>query len=512
MELPKIWRPRVAICGIHIESSTFTPQLSYEHDFTVLRKEAMLQRYSWIEETWSQAIDWLPVFHARALPGGVIDRPVYDAWKAEIVSEVSKLHRAAALDGLFFDVHGAMSVTGLLDAEGDLITALREVIGPDVLVSLSTDLHGNMSETLFHACDLLTTYRMAPHEDALESRRRAMYNLAMRLLSNQGKPAKSLVHIPILLPGEKTSTRIEPAKRLYARIPYLESLPGVLDAAFWIGFAWADQPRCKAAVVITGDLPADQLSQLALGWAQEIWEARDEFEFVAPVDTMENCLCWAETAQRPTFISDSGDNPGAGGANDVTYALHHLLQWEPTMSGKLHTICVSLHDRQAIELAEEVGVGQIANFTVGGKIDPRWPGPVSFPAKVTQLAEDSLGGTSAVLRVFRPVHEELVETGLDVVVTEKRNQFGDLEKFTTLGLDPQTADLIVVKIGYLEPDLYNLHRDWKMALTPGGVDQDLLRLGHTMIDRPMVPFDTNRAVLDAVELLPITVAPAASAH
>lgn len=509
MELPQIWRPRVAICGIHIESSTFSPQLSYEHNFTVLRGLEMMQRYAWREETWSQAIDWLPVFHARALPGGVIHRPVYDAWKAEIVAGVAKFHAEAPLDGLFFDVHGAMSVEGLLDAEGDLITALREVIGPDVMVSLSTDLHGNMSEVLFNACDLLTTYRMAPHEDSSESRRRAMYNLAMRLLSGQGKPVKSLVHIPILLPGEKTSTRIEPAKRLYARIPYLEALPGILDAAFWIGFAWADQPRCKAAVVVTGDLPAEEINDLTLAWAQEIWDARDEFEFVAPVDTMENCLKWAETAQRPTFISDSGDNPGAGGGNDVTYALHHLLQWEPTMSGRLHTICVSLHDATSVELAEKTGVGKVTDFLVGGKIDSRWPGPQALRAKVTNIAEDAMGGTSAVLRVMRTVDGVDHETGLDVVVTKNRNQFADMERFTTVGLRPQDADVVVVKIGYLEPDLYDMHRDWKMALTPGGVDQDLLRLGHKLIDHPMVPFDTNPAVLDAVELHPITVAPAA---
>lgn len=75
-------------------------------------------------------------------------------------------------------------------------------------------------------------------------------------------------------------------------------------------------------------------------------------------------------------------------------------------------------------------------------------------------------------------------------------------------MKPEEADLIVVKIGYLEPDLYAMHKDWKMALTPGGVDQDLVRLGHKLIDRPMVPFDTDPAVLDAVELRAITVAPA----
>lgn len=35
--------------------------------------------------------------------------------------------------------------------------------------------------------------------------------------------------------------------------------------------------------------------------------------------------------------------------------------------------------------------------------------------------------------------------------------------------------------------------DWMLGLTPGGVDQDLKRLGHHSIRRPMWPFDTDFA-------------------
>ncbi|MDO5700972.1 MAG: M81 family metallopeptidase [Bowdeniella nasicola] len=479
--------PRVAIVGIHIESSTFSPQPATADDFEVTRGNALLARYPWLDETWSQPVRWLPVLHARALPGGVLVRETYEQWKAEIVEGLQSLTDEEPLDGLFFDIHGAMSVTGLEDAEGDLVEAVRSVIGPEPLVGASMDLHGNVSEVLFENLDLLTCYRMAPHEDALESRRRAMTQLAGRLLAGRGKPTKVLVHIPILLPGEMTSTRIEPARRLYARIPYLEAQPGILDAAFWIGFAWADQPRCQAAVVVTGDGDPDNLRDVALAWANEIWAARDEFEFVAPVDSMAGCLTWAEDARRPTFISDSGDNPGAGGADDVTVALASLLAWEPTMSGRLQTICASLHDAASAQRAADLGEGGIGEFTVGGVIDPREPGPQTLTARVQALVEDPDGGLSAALRVLR----DGKESGLVVVVTSRRKQYSDAESYARLRLDPAGADVVVVKIGYLEPDLFEMAADWKMALTPGGVDQDLVRLGHSRIRRPMVPFDRD---------------------
>lgn len=514
-------RPRVAIAGIHIESSTFSPQLARAEDFEVRRGAELLERYSWIGETWSQRIDWIPILHARALPGGVIVREAYDSWKAEILAGLrAAIEAGGALDGFFFDIHGAMSVQGLDDAEGDLITAIREVIGTDALVSMSSDLHGNVSRTLFDACDLLTTYRMAPHEDAWESRRRAMKKLAMRLLAGLGKPAKALVHLPFLLPGERTSTRLEPAKSLYAQIPSIEALPGVVDAAFWIGFAWADQPRCCAAVVVTGDddvvaqqaaLGANRaygsVSDIALAFARDIWARHEEFDFVAPVDSMDGCLEWARTANRPTFISDTGDNPGAGGGNDVTFALQKLLAFEPVASGQMSAIYASIHDRQTVAQLVEVGVGGRAKVRLGGKIDTREPGPLPLEVEVVTIADDPHAGKTVVMRPISSAGAAAsapdsagetpagavagVPSGALVIATENRMQYGAEASFKLLGLDPREADLVVVKIGYLEPDLYAMAADWKMALTPGGVDQDLVRLGHSKIQRPMYPFDES---------------------
>ncbi|WP_312349361.1 M81 family metallopeptidase [Actinomyces sp.] len=470
-------RPRIAICGLHIESSTFTPYVSTSEDFVVTRGPDLLARYQWIDQPWSRQVEWVPVLHARALPGGVVEREAYEAWKSEIVTTLRDLHD---LDGLFFDIHGAMSVDGHDDVEGDLIDAIRDVIGPEPLVSASMDLHGNVSEVLFRGCDLLTCYRMAPHEDAWESRERAAHNLVDRVVSGAGRPVKALVHVPVLLPGEKTSTRVEPAKSLYALVPRVETLPGILDAAIWVGFAWADQPRCTGAVVVTGDV-ADEVARQAELLAGEFWRVRRQFAFVSPVGSMQECLRHALDAPRPFFISDSGDNPGAGGADDVTVALGALLRWAPVRDAALDVIHASIYDPAAAEVCWEAGVGAQVELEIGGHVDSRAPGPQSVTATVAALCDDPRGGHTAAVRTG----------GLTIVVTEHRNQYTQFEQFERLGLDPRTADVVVVKIGYLEPDLYEAQSDWMMALTPGGVDQDLVRLGHHHIHRPMFPFDPD---------------------
>lgn len=473
-------RPRIAIAGIHIESSTFTPYVSTAVDFTVTRKEDLLARYQWMGTDWAKSVEWVPILHARALPGGVLARDDYETWKEEILDG---LQNAGNLDALFFDIHGAMSVQGYDDAEGDLIADIRKVIGNDPLVSASMDLHGNVSQALFDGCDLMTCYRMAPHEDADESRQRAARNLVAAIHQGGSKPAKALVHIPVLLPGEKTSTRLEPAKSLYAMIPTAEARQGVTDLGIWIGFAWADQPRCQAAVVAYGD-DAQAVREEAERIAQAFWDARHDFPFVAPVASMDECLDWAKSAPRPTFISDTGDNPGAGVADDVTVALNALLHWDGATNDRLSIIHASIVDPQASRICWQAGVGAEVTLELGGHIDDRHPGPLQVTGTVNALTEDPRGGHTAALAIGT----------VTVIITEHRNQYTTFEQFERLGLDIRSADVVVVKIGYLEPDLYQAQRAWKMALTPGGVDQDLIRLGHHRIKRPIFPFDPHMQI------------------
>ena len=481
---------RIGIAGIAIESSTFSPHRAGLADFDVRRGEDLLRRYDFLGKEWAQGVDWVPLLHARSLPGGAVLPEVYDDLSAEIIDKIGS---AGELDGFFFDIHGAMSVVGRQDAEGDLGTRVRAALGPDVLVSTSMDLHGNVSRELGTAVDLITCYRMAPHEDAMESRERAARNLVERLRSGLGKPGMAWIQVPVLLPGEKTSTRLEPAKSIYQRVAEIADEPGVLDAAVWVGYAWADEPRCRAAVVVTGD---DQqlITERAAELAQAYWGARDDFAFVAPTGTLEECVAagLASTA-RPFLISDSGDNPTAGGAGDVSWTLGQLLTVDELTSGNATAIHASITDPDAVAACVAAGVGNPVQVSAGGKVDSGPSGPVELAGTVFSLSEDPVGGTVAVVKAG----------GLHSILTSRRKPYHHIADFTLLGLDPAATDLVIVKIGYLEPELYNLAKDWLLALTPGGVDQDLLRLGHHGVLRPLFPFDPDMPTPDLTpELLP----------
>ena len=493
-------KPRIAIAGIAIESSTFSPARTNEEAFHARTGDAVLDKYPFMDKdsVLRKGAEWFPALQGHALPGGVVTTEAYDSM---VQKTLSLLKQNLPYDGVFLDIHGAMSVEGLDDAEGDFIKKVREVVGEETLISTSMDLHGNVTPVLAHQSDLITCYRMAPHEDAMESKRRAVSNLMDRLSRGAGRPAfKAWIPVPILLPGEKTSTRIEPGKSLYAEVDPVSKREGIVDAAIWIGYAWADEPRNHAVVMVTGD-DGDAVAKGAEELAERFWEVRDDFEFVAPTATLEQSLAMAlESEKKPFIISDMGDNPTAGGAGDVTWTLARILERnEFQKQDGPNLIYASIPGPDFVEKAVELGVGEMIDATAGAAIDARYEPPVKLKGTIQYIKHgDQHAETEVVVSVG----------SVKVIVTKKRKPYHKESDFTDLGLDPRASDIVVVKIGYLVPELYEMRGDWVMALTPGGVDQDLERLGHKRIKRPMFPLDADmdRPNLSA-RMIPLSNAP-----
>jgi len=475
--------PKVAICGLAIESSTFSPAVSTIEAFRTRRGEEIFSYYPFMakDSINRKRANWVPTLRGHAIPGGIVTRDAYE----KLVNEtLDSLKKHVPFDGIFFDIHGAMSVVGIDDPEGDLIVRIREIVGKETLISTSMDLHGNVSEILAKHSDMITCYRMAPHEDALESKKRAMDNLLERLENDKGKPKyKAWVPVPILLPGEKTSTRIEPAKSLYAKVAPATKQEGVMDAAIWVGYAWADEPRNHAVVMAYGD-DKNQVTQTAEELAKAFWNVRHDFEFVAPVAPLNECLDMAiKSNKQPFIISDMGDNPTAGGAGDVTWTLHEILK-RPEFKSETgpSLIYASIPGLEFVEKAVKVGIGGKVEGLAGAAVDNRYAPPVKL-----------IGTVKAIRHGDRNAETEVVvQVGsVQVIVTKKRKPYHYERDFTQLELNPRETDIVVVKIGYLVPELYNMRADWIMSLTPGGVDQDLERLPYKRIKRPIYPLDKN---------------------
>ncbi|NVN12868.1 M81 family metallopeptidase, partial [Nguyenibacter vanlangensis] len=224
-------RPRIAFGGIHTECSTYNPVPSRIEDFRILRGADMPDApYFAFLKDFDAA--FLPLLHARAVPGGPVSRAAYEAMKQEFLD---RLRDSLPLDGLYLAMHGAMFVEGMWDAEADWIGAARALVGPDCLVAASYDLHGNVSQPIIDALDIFSAYRTAPHIDVTRTMHRAV-DMLVQALRTGIRPRIVWAPVPVLLPGERTSTEDEPARSLYARLPAFDARPGIWDAALMVGY------------------------------------------------------------------------------------------------------------------------------------------------------------------------------------------------------------------------------------------------------------------------------------
>ncbi|TAX78750.1 M81 family peptidase [Rhizobium ruizarguesonis] len=465
---------RIAVGGIHTECSTYNPVLNEEKDFRVLRGEALLAA-PYFAFLGDYDAEFLPTIHARAIAGGPVSRATYEAFKGEFLERLKPM---LPLDGLYLAMHGAMYVEGMEDAEGDWISAARALVGKDCTVSASYDLHGNVTQRIIDALDIYSTYRTAPHIDVEETMRRSVSMLVKSLKTGE-RPTLLWAPIPVVLPGERTSTVDEPAKGLYDLLPGIDAIDGVWDASLMVGYVWADEPRATAAAIMTGTDGA-VLEREAKRLAKAYWDAREDFVFGCETGSLEECVERAiASPTAPVVLAESGDNPTGGGVGDRADVLAELIARDAT-----GVVFAGIADKAATEACYAAGIGAELELSVGASLDTKGSKPVHGRFTVKFLHETS-----------DPTDRQAVVSvsGIDLVLSAKRRPYHNIVDFTRLGLDPHQAKIIVVKSGYLSPELAPLANPNLMALSTGVVDQFVERLPRLRKQHPTYPFDRDFA-------------------
>jgi microcystin degradation protein MlrC len=465
---------RFAFGGIHIECSTYSRIRSRTEDFTVLTGEELSSAPDFAF-LGAYPHRFFPTLYARAVPGGPVERETYEAFKGEFLQSLKEL---LPLDGLYLPMHGALYVDGFEDAEGDWISAARKVVGTQCLISASYDLHGNLSRRVIDNIDMLSAYRTAPHIDVQETMQRAC-EMLLYCTAKQIRPTLVWAPVPVLLPGERTSTEDQPAKELYARLEPMNARPGVLDVSLLVGYVWADEPRATASVVLTGT-DRSTLEQQAVQLAQQYWDAREDFRFGVPVGSIAELLDQTEMiATQPVILADSGDNPTGGGVGDRAEVLEALLSRNFT-----NALVAGIADLPATELCYQQSPGSRLKLRIGASLDPQGSRPVEVEAEVLfLLPTGQLRERQAVVRI----------KGVTVVLTATRRPFHNIRDFTCLQLHIPSFKLLVVKSGYLSPELAPLANPNLMALSDGSILQDLDKLPKNQFRPQTYPFDRSFA-------------------
>lgn len=470
---------RIAVGGIHTECSTYSPLTQVRDDFSVLTGADLLDALKFPAGRFDD-VAFLPLFHARSVPGGPVSLTCYQSFKSEFLNQLST---ALPVDGVLLIMHGAMHVPGLDDPEGDWIGAVRELVGQDIPITVSFDLHGNVTQRIVDAIDGFAAYRTAPHIDVQETHLRAA-DLLVDHLRGGPRPLVAWVPVPVLLPGEKTSTEDEPTAGLYRQLPAFDQRDGVLDANLMVGYVWADTARATAAAVVSGT-NRTTCAKAAEEIAALYWAERETFTFGVPALALDDCLERLAAANTgPLILADSGDNPTGGGVGDRADVLKGF-------SGRALTgaVFAGIAAPEAARAAASSGAGTTLPLAIGNELGSDGA-VVTGQAKVLQVHGPMDGGG---LEVLIEMH------GNRIVLTERRRPFHRIEDIETFAVKLDDIPVLVVKSGYLSPELAPRANPPLMALTDGAVNQDIPRLANHNRSGPVFPFDIGFAFTPAAK-------------
>ncbi|MBN1582864.1 MAG: M81 family metallopeptidase [Anaerolineae bacterium] len=482
---------RVLVGAVGHESNTFTPFLTTKEDFFIrYGEESLSHRLGYrgsfggiVSVLQAAGVELVPTLAAGAMPGGVVERSAYEMFKQTV------LEQAHGIDGVCLHLHGAMRAEGLDYCENDLLRDLRAKLGPNVPISIALDMHANIVAEMAESVDAMVAYHRAPHTDSFETGQKAAQMLLQML--NQGvQPAIGFSKIPFLLPGEMAQTALDPMKSMMDMVEALEQRPGVLSASLANGHCWADVPDIGVIAIVVTDGDAELAQTEADRLASVFWERRAEFGVSAEAYPLREAVEKALAASESTvFLSDSGDNPGAGGTTDVPALLEELLAQK---AGSV--VLASIWDVAAVQACMDAGVGTEITLSVGGKLDTRHGTPLQVTGRVRLLTdgEHYQGGIRQEWgRGHRGPIAVLNVDGVDVILSSTRLSFVDPVQLRSLGLEPLDYRIVVLKRGYLTAPFVAICERSILAFTPGATNCQVAEMEFVRVNRPMYPLDLD---------------------
>jgi microcystin degradation protein MlrC len=486
---------RIATGNIGHESNSFTPiptpyEAFSEQGRGIYRGEEVLTAMrgkntgcgGFIDGTEAHGLELVPLLWTFAQPSGPVEATAYRRLKDEFLE---RLRAAMPVDGALLDLHGAMVVEDIEDGEGDLLAAVREILGPDRPILVTLDLHCNITQQMVDCADVLIPCDENPHTDLAERGREAA-DLIVRMLRDGLRPSMAWRQLPMFWGGHQLSQH-EPYKSVLDRVHAMEQQTGILTASVAPGFAWADIHDAGSSVVVVTDHDPERAQREADALGEWVFSRRAEWQLQL-LDFPEALRQGRASGAYPVILADGQDNPGGGAPGDSTGMLRAFLEADLDEAAIL-----AVWDPEAVQTAIAAGIGNEVTLTVGGKSSPLQGLPVSMTARVIRISDGRYVNQGPM---FTGVEENtgptvvLQQGGVRVAVISRRTQVLDAEFPRSLGIEPTRLKWIGLKSSNhfrasYEPSAGAIYR----VAFPSVQPYDLTQLPYRRRRRPMYPLE-----------------------
>jgi microcystin degradation protein MlrC len=417
-----------------------------------------------------------PTIFAAATPSAHVTKDAYERIAKVMVDGIGS---AGPIDAVYLDLHGAMVAEHFDDGEGEILSRVRKVIGKDVPLVVSLDLHANVTPDMVEHADALIAYRTYPHVDMADTGRACARHLALLLKSKQ-RFAKAFRQLPFLIAISWQCTNDQPTKGIYEKLAALES-DAVPTLSFAPGFPAADFADCGPSVFAYGrtqaeaDAAADKIAAI-------IESHEDDFDgrIYSPDEGVRLAMELAKTARKPIIIADTQDNPGAGGDSDTTGMLRALVRNKAARAAT-----GVIYDPEAAKAAHQAGAGATVTLALGGKSGIPGDAPYKETFVVEKLSDGNFiapgpyfggrameMGPSACLRIG----------DVSVVVASHKAQLADQAMYRYVGIEPTEQKILVNKSSvHFRADFEPIAEKLLICAAPGAMPADTSTLPWTRL-------------------------------
>jgi microcystin degradation protein MlrC len=442
---------RIAVGQLWQETNTFNPLPTTRRDFEdfgVCRGAELVERMADTNElggfiqslrSWPERPEVVGLVRLPAWPGGTATHDTFLWLREEMTAAV---RRAMPLDGLLLALHGALVADGAPDVEGEILDAVRAVIGPDVPLVATLDLHANVTERMARAADALVLFHTAPHIDVFETGQRGA--AVLRRILGGARSVTAFQKLPLVVPADRANTQ-DPASVSFAfreRLQALEGRPNVLAAGLATVQPWLDIPDLGSAVLVVTDGDATLAGEECARLADEVWRRRRDYlgELVPLEDAVRQAH---EHHGGLVVLSDCADATTSGAPGDSTWLLRELLRYDwprPAL--------VTLVAPEVVAEVQRRRIGAAFEGPLGGLRDSRFSTPIAFRGQIAGLFEARFvmsGHLAKNMPIDMGPSAVLRSGNVYVVVTSRSGPHFAPQLFQAAGIDPFGASVLVAK-------------------------------------------------------------------
>ena len=487
-------RSRIALGSILTECNEFggVPiDIGWFERYELCRGEEVLQVDAGVVGGMMQVMrecgaEVVPLIYASTCPGGPLTAECYTQLKTELLD---RLRASLPVDGVLLPLHGAATVENLGDPEGDLIKAVREIVGEAIPIVVTLDLHAHVTADMVRFADGLIAWETYPHRDTFTTGVRGA-RLLWDILQGRCRPTMAMAKVPVITSAIHGSTEgDDPFAQIMRTAKTHEGHNGVLSTSVFLVHPYLDQPDMGSGALVITDDDMETAVSLASQFAEQYWARR--FDLEPDIHTPDAAIAKSLAVDGgPVLLVEAADCCGGGAAGDSVVTLTALLDAKVTAPS-----LVPVADPEAAAACHHAGVGQEITVALGHQLDPRWGKPVAVTGTVTRLSDGRfryIGGIWDSVEGNMGPSAVLTIGAIQVLVATHGTYDWADEQFRSMEMHPPDAKFIVVK----NPMNYRLAYGEiaKAAFildTPGATPVTCRHLPYKYLKRPYFPIDTE---------------------